>query len=61
VRPTEPVLTDYGKNKEIEAYVKTLVSYKDQNPNNIIFRNKNLHKDLKVEAAKIDEKLIDNR
>ena len=55
LRPTEPVLTNYGKTKEIDAYVERLALYKSKYPDNIIFRNKNLHKDIKIEMNKIDE------
>ena len=53
IRPTEPVLTDYGKTKEIDAYIERLTAYKKTNPDHIIFRNHNLNKDIKVEVAKI--------
>lgn len=49
LRPTEPVLTNYGKTKEIDAYVERLALYKSKHPDNIIFRNKNLEKDLGIE------------
>jgi hypothetical protein len=55
LRPTEPVLTNYGKTKEIDAYVERLAMYKQRHPENIIFRNKNLQKDLKIEFEKRDE------
>jgi len=55
LRPTEPVLTNYGKTKEIDAYVERLAMYKNKQPDNIIFRNKNLQKDLKIEFEKRDE------
>ena len=54
-RPTEPTLTDYGKSLEINSYLHKLNSYKHIEPNNIIFRNKNLSRDLKVEAKRLDE------
>ena len=55
LRPTEPVLTNYGKTKEIDAYVERLAMYKNKQPDNIIFRNKNLQKDLKIEFEKRDD------
>ncbi len=54
-RPTEPVLTNYGKTKEIDAYVERLAHFKTQHPDHIIFRNKNLNTDIKKELQKIDE------
>jgi hypothetical protein len=60
LRPTEPVLTNYVKTKEIDAYVERLAMYKNKQPDNIIFRNKNLQKDLKIEFEKRDETSASN-
>lgn len=48
-------MTDYGKSKEIDAYVQRLTYFKEKYPEHIIFRNKNLSHDINVEIAKIDQ------
>lgn len=58
LRLTEPVMTDYGKSKEIDEYVQRLTFFKEKYPEHIIFRNKNLSQDINVEIAKIDKSLV---
>ncbi len=57
-RPVEPTVTDYGKSLEIDAYMTRLQSYKKTHPDNIIFRNKNLARDLKREVNKLEGKQL---
>jgi len=57
-RPTEPTVTDYGKTLEINSYLNRLNSYKQLHPDNIIFRNKNLSKDLKLEAKRLNHEPV---
>ena len=56
IRPSEPVLNDYGKTLEIDAYMKRIQSYKKSQPDHIIFRNTNLARDIKVEVNKLEGK-----
>ena len=39
----------------MDAYLEKIADYKTKNPDNIIFRNKNLNKDFKIEIAKQDD------
>jgi hypothetical protein len=57
IRPTEPVLTDYGKSLEIDSYLRQLHEYKKVQPDHIIFRNQNLHRDLKVEIKRLSREV----
>ena len=55
LRPTEPTLNNYGRTKEMDAYLQKIAHYKNEHPDNIIFRNKNLNKDFKIAMEKVDE------
>jgi hypothetical protein len=47
-------MTDYGKTIDIDAYMQRLAAKRAQFPDHIIFRNKNLAKDLCLEMARLD-------